>query len=110
MVSTCVWKDEGEVATEFVPPLVRDSEMLARELVGSGTQVEWAQRIRRRVGAEVDRVEAPFRSVAQRQAENWRADTEVVIAILEEKRVAVLNQGLAGYLIRKWQFRDQVWQ
>jgi hypothetical protein len=85
--------------------------MSACELAGSEAQVEWAQRIRRQVGAEFDRVEAAFRSVAQKQADNQRADTEAVIAILEEKRVAVLNQGQAGYFVREWQeIKDQVRQ
>jgi hypothetical protein len=109
--NTSVWEDEGGAATQTARYLVPLSEMPACELAGSEALVEWAQRIRRQVAAEFDRVEAAFRSVAKKQAEKRRADTEAVIAILEEKRVAVLNHGRAGYFIREWQeITDQVTQ
>jgi hypothetical protein len=79
------------------------------ELSGSPAQVEWAGRIRRRVSAEFDRVAASFRAVARRQSGAKQADTETVLAILEEKRVEVMSRDRAGYFIHDWQeISDQV--
>jgi chaperonin GroES len=71
--------------------------------------VEWAQRIRTRVGEEFDRVACTLRSVAQRQTKAKREDTEAILLILAEKREAVMNRQQAGYFIRDWQeISDQV--
>lgn len=80
-------------------------------LEGTLSQVEWAECIRRDVAAEFDRVAAAFRSVADKQAQETRDDTETVIAILEEKRAEVLGVQRAGYFIKFWQeITDQVRQ
>jgi hypothetical protein len=80
-------------------------------LRGTEAQVEWAERIRRRVNTEFDRVAASFRSVAVKQAAGKRADTEAVIEILEEKRADVMSRERAGYFIHDWQeISDQVRQ
>jgi hypothetical protein len=62
----------------------------AVSLSGSAAQVEWAERIRQQVNVEFDRVAASFRSIASQQSPVKRAETEVVIAILEEKRAEVM--------------------
>ena len=61
--------------------------------------------IRRQVNDEFDRVARSFRSVAGKQSDAVRADTEAIIAILEEKRAAVMRREQVGYFIhdrRKW--------
>jgi hypothetical protein len=71
--------------------------------------VEWAERIRRQVSAEFDRVAKALESAMSRQTEAKRAETLSVIAILEDKRAEVMAHDQAGYFIREWQeLRDQV--
>jgi chaperonin GroES len=78
---------------------------------GTVNQVEWAERIKCQVNDEFDRVARSFRSVAGKQSDAARADTEAIIAILEEKRVEVMRRGEAGYFIHDWQeLSDQVRQ
>jgi hypothetical protein len=96
------WEDEGGAAAE---PL--DSPAAAMR--GTTAQVEWALRIKRQVNAEFDRVVALFRSVAGKQDSGKRADTEAIIAMVEEKRHEVMSRDEAGYFIRDWQeISDQV--
>lgn len=98
------WEDEGGAA----PAL---AGMPAVSMSGTVSQVEWAERIKLRVNAEFDRVAASFRSVAGKQDDDKRADTEAIIAILESKRVEVMNRDQAGYFIHDWQeISDQVRQ
>jgi hypothetical protein len=52
---------------------------------------------------EFDRVARTFRAAAARQGGVARADTEAIIAILEEKRAEVMGTTQAGYFIRNWQ-------
>ena len=78
-------------------------------MTGSPSQIEWAEQIKPRVGAEFDRVAKALKTVAERQAESDREDTHAVIAILEEKRAEVMAKDEAGYFIRDWQeLKDQV--
>ena len=78
-------------------------------LTGTASQVEWAERIKRQVGSEFDRVSASLRLIAEKQNVLKRADTETIIAILEDKRVQVMGREQAGYFIRDWQeISDQV--
>ena len=78
---------------------------------GTEHQVEWAERIKRGVSDEFDRVATLFRSIAERQNDDKRADTEAILAILEEKRAEVLSREEAGYFIHDWQeISDQVRQ
>ncbi|HEX2282382.1 MAG TPA: hypothetical protein VHG52_11550, partial [Thermomicrobiales bacterium] len=80
------------------------------ELHGTPSQVEWAERIRRDVYAEFDRVAASFRSVATSQPQKKREETEAVISILEDKRIEVMAMRHAGYF-KSWQeITDQVRQ
>ena len=81
----------------------------AISMSGTASQVEWAQRIRRRVDDEFDRVAAAFRVIADRQNEHQRTDTETIITILEDKRAEVMSREQAGYFIHDWQeISDQV--
>ena len=78
---------------------------------GTAAQVEWAERIKAQVASEFDRVTASFRSISTKQGADRRADTEGIIAILEDKRSEVMSRVQAGYFIRDWQeISDQVRQ
>ena len=78
-------------------------------MTGTVNQIEWAVQIKERVGAEFDRVAKALQSVAGQQAEQDRADTRAIIAILEEKRAEVMARTQAGYFIHDWQeLSDQV--
>ncbi len=100
------WENEGG-SPLFLPGL----QFTTRPLVGTTSQIEWAQLIRTRVNDEFNRVALSFRSIADRQSTRKRSDTEAILAILEEKRVEVLSQNHAGYFIRDWQeISDQVRQ
>jgi hypothetical protein len=72
-------------------------------LTGTAAQVKWAERIRRRVNDRFDRLAASFRLVAEREINDKRAETEEIIAILEDKRAEVMSRQEAGYFIRDWQ-------
>lgn len=64
-----------------------------------------------RSDTEFDRVAVSFRSVAANQSGDKRADTEAIIAILEDKRAEVMRRNEAGYFIHDWQqIDDQVRQ
>jgi len=78
---------------------------------GTASQIEWAEQIKPRVGAEFDRVALALATVAEKQHEAARADTLAVIEILREKQVEVMANDFAGYFIRDWQeLTDQVRQ
>ena len=72
-------------------------------LTGTPNQVEWGDLIRRRVSDDFDRVALAFQTVADKQNEAKRADTEAILAILEEKRLEVMSRTSAGYFIHDWQ-------
>src|SRR6266545_4970801 len=98
------WEGEGGAA----PALLGAG---AISMSGTANQVEWAERIKRQVNDEFDRVARSFRSVAGKQSNAARADTEAIIAILEEKRAEVMRREQAGYFIHDWQeINDQVRQ
>jgi hypothetical protein len=90
------WESEGGASNG---PLLSPSVQMS----GTPNQVQWAQQIKRNVNAEFDRVASSFRSVAEKQSAGKRADTEAIIAILEEKRAAVMGKEQAGYFIHDWQ-------
>jgi chaperonin GroES len=90
------WEDEGGAAS------ARPS-IPAGPLTGTAAQVEWAERIKRSVHDQFDRMAASFRLAAERQIGERRANTEAIIAILEEKRAEVLSREKAGYFIHVWQ-------
>ena len=96
------WEDEGGAAPSGVS---------LAAMTGTPSQVEGGERIKRQVNAEFDRVAVCFRSIACKQDAAKRADTEGVIAILEDKRAEVMSREQAGYFIRDWQeIGDQVRQ
>jgi hypothetical protein len=71
-------------------------------MTGTQSQIEWAEQIKPRVGAEFDRVATAFAS---------HRNTEAILAILQEKRAEVMANESAGYFIRDWQeLTDQVRQ
>jgi chaperonin GroES len=89
--------------------MITTSQRDWKKMIGSPSQVEWAERIRTLVGEEFDRVACTLRSVGQRQGKSKRADTDVILKILAEKRAAVMGSEQAGYFIRGWQeITDQV--
>jgi len=78
---------------------------------GTANQVDWAEQIKVRVNAEFDRVAVALALAATRQTEADRMDTLAVIAVLEDKRAAVMRNDQAGYFIHDWQeLSDQVRQ
>ena len=79
------------------------SEAASARLIGTPSQIEWAEQIRPRVAAEFDRVSHALLAVAARQSPQDRFDTQAIIAILREKRAEVLAKCEAGYFIRDWQ-------
>ena len=85
---------------EASPP---EGRAFALPLTGTPAQVEWAERIRRQVNGDFDRVAAAFRLVADRQSGRKRADTEAILIILEDKRTEVMAREEAGYFIQEWQ-------
>lgn len=98
------WDNEG--GARSVAP-----DVSAVPLIGSASQVEWAERIRIRANAEFDRVAAAFRAVAQTQSIGRAGDTAAILQILEEKRAEVMKNEKAGYFIHDWQeINDQVRQ
>jgi hypothetical protein len=98
------WEGEGGAAPARLG-------VCAAPMSGTAIQVEWAERIKRQVNAEFDRVAASFRSIAGKQGDDKRADTEAVIVILEDKRAEVMSRKRAGYFIHDWQeIGDQVRQ
>jgi hypothetical protein len=96
-----VWEGEGGSLNET-------SE---KALTGTVNQIEWAKRIRTQVKAEFDRVVAALEAAAANQSGQDRMDTQAIIAIVEEKRIQVMEHQEAGYFIHDWQeLRDQVRQ
>ena len=80
-------------------------------MTGTQSQIEWAEQIKPRVGAEFDRVEHALAAIAARQKADARALTEATIAILHEKKAEVMAKDQAGYFIKEWQeLTDQVRQ
>lgn len=80
-------------------------------MTGTPSQVEWAEGMQRHVNREFDRVAASLRAVADKQGGDKRADTEAVIAILEQKRAEVMSRKDAGYFIHdRQEISDQVRQ
>ena len=101
---------EGRVAPRFA--FGRGGPAAAeKKMIGTANQVDWAERIKRQVSAEFDRVENALQSAMSGQPEPKRGKTLTAIAILEDKRAEVMAQDQAGYFINEWQeLRDQVRQ
>ena len=88
------------------------STLAARpRLIGTQSQVDWAEQIKTRADAEFNRVAEAFASVASKQTKQDRADTAAVISILADIRAEVMAKDQAGYFIHDWQnLNDQVRQ
>ena len=96
------WEDEGGAARSILVAATQ-------EMTGTINQVDWAEQIRAQVNAEFDRVAKALELAASKRAEQDRADIQVMIAILEEKRAEVMANDRAGYFIHDWQeLRGQV--
>ena len=96
-----VWEGEGGSLNET-------SE---KALIGTVNQIERAKQIRTQVNAEFDRVKTALEAVAAKQSGQDLIDTQAIIAIVEEKRIEVMEHQEAGYFIHDWQeLRDQVRQ
>jgi hypothetical protein len=75
-------------------------------MTGTPNQIELAEQIRTLAGAEFDRVANALIGAAQNRTGQDRADTQTLIATLEEKRAEVMAQDEAGYFIREWRELD----
>jgi hypothetical protein len=72
----------SEVDFRLVPP----TNAATNALTGTAHQIEWAEQIKERVSQDFDRVANAMKSVAAKQVERGRTDTQALIAILEDKR------------------------
>ena len=96
------WEGEGGAA--------RSSPVAAmQKMIGMINPGGWAEQIKTQVNAEFDRVAKALELAASKRAEQDRADIQVMIAILEDKRAEVIANDRAGYFIHDWQeVRGQV--
>jgi hypothetical protein len=107
------WESEGgapaqsEAGSSLAPP----PAAARNALTGTVNQIDWAEQIKERVGKDFDRVANAMKSVAAKQVEGDRSDTQELIAILKEIRAEVMAKDQAGYFIHDWQEpSDQVRQ
>ena len=70
-------------------------------MTGSEAQVEWAERLRAKVGEEFDRVAAALSSTLA--APSRKATRSALLAVLEDNRAEVMSNDRAGYFITQWQ-------
>jgi hypothetical protein len=75
-------------------------------LTGSPNQIELAEQLKARVGAEFDRVASALETTARKQDESHQLATRAMIAILAEQRAQVMANDRAGYFIQEWQDLD----
>jgi hypothetical protein len=95
------WEGEGGSAARTAP----------RRMIGTPNQIVWAVQIKSKVDAEFDRVRQVLEQAAAKQSPENVIDIQAIIRILEDKRVEVMENELAGYFIHDWQdMRDQVSQ
>jgi len=90
------WEGEGGAARSI--PVAATQKM-----IGTINQGDWAEQIKTQVNAEFDRVAKALELAASKRAEQDRADIQVMIAILEDKRAEVMANDRAGYFIHDWQ-------
>src|SRR5258707_650056 len=98
------WEGEGGTPSPLDPSLVsvgNKAEATGRKMTGTPSQIEWAEQIKPRVGAEFDRVAKALQTVASRQEARDCLDTQAMITILEEKRAEVMTKDQAGYFIQE---------
>ena len=75
-------------------------------MTGTPNQVELANLIKLNVAEAFDRVDKVLQEAAARQPEGLCGEITDLIAIVEEKRAAVLTKSRAGEFIRDWQEPD----
>ena len=85
-----VWEGEGGAP----PPALK-------QLIGTESQVAWAEKIRSSVNREFDRVANALESRGLTHTTPQR--TLAALTVLEEKRAEVMAREEAGYVIREWQ-------
>lgn len=119
---TAGWEDEGGALGQADCPLaVKETaessskavqpDLIAEQAGATIHQAEWADQIRARVAAELDRAAQMLEVVAGQQPEQDRKDTQDVIAILGQKRAELMARNDAGRFIHDWQeLRGQVRQ
>ena len=93
------WEGEGGAVSRLNSPATIS-------LRGSPSQIEWAERIRRTVNTEFDRVGEALEAATSKQSPENQRDADAVITILEEKRAEVMAIDEAGYFIHEWQDMD----
>ncbi len=76
------WEGEGGAVPGALNPY-------PASMSGTVNQVEWALRIKRQVNEDFDRVAATLMAITRRQNGAKRAETEAIVAILEDKRAEV---------------------
>lgn len=96
------WESEGGAPAQPEPPAPSPAGS-TKTLTGTVNQIGWAEQIKERVGRDFDRVAKAMKSVAAKQVERDRSDTQALIDILEEKRREVMANTQAGYFIHDWQ-------
>jgi hypothetical protein len=99
------WESEGgsPAQSEAGPSLAPPTAVAPNALTGTANQIDWAEQIKERVGKDFDRVANAMKSVAAKQVERDRADTQDLIAILKESRAEVMGRHQAGYFIHDCQ-------
>ena len=99
------WESEGGAPAQSGPgfSLAPPTDAATKALTGTVNQIDWAANIKERVGRDFDRVANAMKSVASKQVERDRLDTQALIDILEEKRTEVMANDRAGYFIHDWQ-------
>ena len=99
------WESEGGRPAQAEPGFSLEPPTTAatKALTGTVNQIEWAEQIKERVSRDFDRVANAMKSVASKQVERERSDTQALIDILEEKRTEVMANDRAGYFIHDWQ-------
>jgi hypothetical protein len=95
--------DIGEWESEGGAPASPAATAATSALTGTVNQIDWAEQIKERVGKDFDRVANAMKSVAAKQVERDRSDTQEFIAILKEIRAEVMANDQAGYFIHDWQ-------
>ena len=70
-------------------------------MTGTEAQIEWAERIRAKVGEEFDRVAAALSTALATPSR--KPTLSALLAVLEDNRAKVMSNNRAGYFIKEWQ-------
>lgn len=71
-------------------------------MIGTPSQIEWAEEIKPRVSIEFDRVAQALLSTPADRNDQDKNDVLALISILEGYRSEVLEKDHAGYFIQNW--------